>query len=78
MKEHTEAKLKIELNFVGDGRIFLNYWDNIHANDVIAEFKDDKLIKKYDDENDVEIHEPISLFEFIADIESSYLETLKS
>ena len=73
--DKTEAKINIELNFVGDGRIFLNYWDSIHAKDVCVEFKDNKLIHKYDDENETEISEIISLNGFIEKVEKSYLET---
>lgn len=32
-----EGKYTIELNLPGDGRTFLNFWDNIYGNDVIAE-----------------------------------------
>ena len=74
----TEVKLKLELNFVGDGRIFLNYWDSIHANDVIAEFKDNELIHIYDCKQENEMHEKITLQEYISIVEKSYLETIKS
>lgn len=38
-----KGKYKLELNFVGDGKLFLNYWDSIHGNDVVAEIIDNKL-----------------------------------
>lgn len=32
-----EGKYKLEINFVGDGRIFFNYWDYMQGNDVVHE-----------------------------------------
>lgn len=34
---NIEGKYNLELNFPGDGRCFLNFWDSIHGNDVCAE-----------------------------------------
>jgi len=41
-----EGKYNIEINFVGDGRIFLNFWDYVHGNDVVAQVIDGELIYK--------------------------------
>ena len=40
-----QGKYNLELNFPGDGRIFLNFWDWAHGNDVVCEVKDGKLIR---------------------------------
>jgi hypothetical protein len=40
-----EGKYELELNFVGDGRVFLNFWDFMHGDDVIAEIKDRELYR---------------------------------
>jgi len=40
----TTGKHKIELNIVGDGREFLNFWDWAHGNDVVCEIRDNSLI----------------------------------
>jgi len=37
MLKPIEGKIKLELNYPGDGRVFLNFWDSIHGNDVCAE-----------------------------------------
>lgn len=39
-----EGKYNLELNFPGDGRVFLNFWDHVHGEDVVAELMDGKLI----------------------------------
>jgi hypothetical protein len=39
-----EGKFEIEINFVGDGRIFVNYWDYMHGEDVVAEFLAGELV----------------------------------
>ena len=39
-----EGKYKIELNYPGDGRCFLNFWDWKHGNDVVAELKNGELL----------------------------------
>ena len=40
----VQGDYKIELKFV-DERVFLNYWDSIHGNDVCCQVKDGKLFK---------------------------------
>lgn len=56
-----KGKYEIELNIVGDGRVFLNYWDWAHGNDVVAEIIDGKLM--YDAGNMKD--EPITFNDFI-------------
>jgi len=33
-------KIQLELNMLGDGRMFLNYWDGAHGNDLTCQIKD--------------------------------------
>lgn len=40
---NIEGKYNLELNFPGDGRCFLNFWDSIHGNDVVAEIGEDHM-----------------------------------
>lgn len=40
MNNQLEGRYNLELNFPGDGRLFLNYWDWAHGIDVCAEVKD--------------------------------------
>lgn len=49
--EEKRLKIGLELHVVGDGRRFLNCWDAINGDDVIAEIKEGKL---YMNINDVE------------------------
>lgn len=37
IEQLPEGKHNIELNIVGDGRAFLNFWDWAHGNDVVVE-----------------------------------------
>lgn len=43
MSKDIRGKYELELNFPGDGRVFLNFWDYAHGNDVVAEMKEGKL-----------------------------------
>ena len=38
-----KLKFNIEVNFPGDGRLFLNFWDSLNGNDIIAELKNGEL-----------------------------------
>lgn len=40
---NSRLKEKLELHFPGDGRLFLNFWDWAHGNDVVVEVIDGKL-----------------------------------
>jgi len=48
MNKKVTGKYKLELNFVGGGIVYLNYWDYMYGNDVIAEF--DNGVLRLDDE----------------------------
>lgn len=67
-----EGKHKIELNYPGDGRVFLNYWDWAHGRDVCCQIIDGKLMKSnYDNEgNELPVTE-ISFSDFIKLVEES-------
>lgn len=58
-----QFKIDIEINIVGDGKIFLNFWDYIGGNDITVELKDNKL---YQNQNGCSIE--ISLQEFVEKI----------
>jgi hypothetical protein len=61
-----EGKHKLELNIVGDGREFLNFWDWAHGNDVVCEIRDNKLFYTPQDEKGNELPEKeISMAEFL-------------
>lgn len=55
-----EGKYKLELNFPGDGRCFLSFWDSIHGNDVVVEVKGGRLY--YSPENASTYTIPLSRF----------------
>jgi hypothetical protein len=55
-------KVKLELNLLEDGRKFLNFWDSIQGNDVVAEVKDGKLYV---------CNELVSLSEYIEKVRES-------
>lgn len=42
-KNLPKGKYELELNFPGDGRIFLNFWDWVYGNDVVAEIVNGQL-----------------------------------
>jgi hypothetical protein len=67
-----EGKHKIELNIVGDGREFLNYWDWAHGRDVVCEIKEGRLFKTLYDEDGKELPEQeIGFPEFIRLVKES-------
>lgn len=66
--EEKHLKINLEIHAVGDGRTFLNFWNWMNGDDVVAELKNDKLFTK--DENDVESE--ISLQEFIDRVKSKF------
>ena len=80
--ENLEGKIQLELNIVGDGRIFLNFWNPLTGEDVNAEFEDNKLMlqnipnPEYDKiekplENDY-LEKEITISEFIELVQKSY------
>lgn len=66
------GKYKLEINFVGDGRVFLNYWDYMFGQDVVAEIRDGKL---YQGE---EYEEEISFPEYLKQLEQTISQYEKS
>lgn len=71
-KNTFEGKYPLELNFVGDGRIFINFWDWRHGNDVIVELKYGKLFLSRYDENAEELPEKeITFAEYVELIKKS-------
>lgn len=66
------GKHKLEINYPGDGRVFLNYWDWAHGNDVCCQIVDGRLMKSnYDDEGNELPSTEISFSEFLQLVESS-------
>ncbi len=66
-----EGKHRLELNYPGDGRLFLNYWDWAHGNDVCCEVVDGRLMKpNYDGDGELPSTE-ITFNEFLALVEES-------
>ena len=57
-------KIQVEINYVDDGRVFLNYWNWRNGNDVCCEIVDGKLIHDYEVDGK-DTHEEITLQEFI-------------
>ena len=47
-------RFKLELNVVGEDRIYLNYWDTAHGLDVTAQIKGDKLMQFVHSETDAQ------------------------
>lgn len=41
-KEIT-GRYSLEINFVGNGIVFLNFWDAVHGNDVVVEVENGAL-----------------------------------
>lgn len=54
----TRLKINLELHIVGDGRIFLNYWNYLNGDDVISEIIDGKI---YIDDEEVSLEYFINL-----------------
>jgi hypothetical protein len=50
------GKEKLEINMVGDGRVYLNFWDWAHGNDVIVQIVNDKLLLVQEDNSQKEIN----------------------
>jgi hypothetical protein len=70
-----EGKENIELNFPGDGRTFLNFWDWAHGNDVVCQIKKGKLMLTEYDKNSKKLPErEISFQEFLKLVKKSILK----
>lgn len=57
-------KIDVEINFIEDGRVFLNYWNWRNGNDVVCEIIDGKIIHKYEVDGE-DTFEEISINDFI-------------
>ena len=66
-----QGKYNLELNFPGDGRIFLNFWDSIQGNDVIAEVINGELELTSTDHEGNETYSVITFEEYIELVKSS-------
>ncbi len=70
-------KINVELNIVGDGRVFLNYWDYMRGADVVCEIVDGKRLirSSYVGEELEEVKTEMTFEDFIKAVEgvvSSY------
>lgn len=74
----VEGKYQIELNYVGDGRLFLNFWNNCGGGDVVCQIRDGKLFLQPLDENgnDLPVRE-VAFREFLGLVEASIIEPEK-
>ena len=45
MQNKIQGGKELELKFVDETRIYLNFWDSIHGNDVCCQIKDGKIVK---------------------------------
>lgn len=87
MENKIQGGQALELKFVDKTRIYLNFWDSIHGNDVCCQIKDGKIFKfiyspkeveedELEDEpkiDDVFEEKEISLNEFIELVQLSVL-----
>ncbi len=65
-------KESLELHSPGDGRLFLNFWDWAHGDDVIVEIINDKLMLRQRDENADELpSKEITFTEFLKLVKES-------
>lgn len=74
-------KARLELNFTGDGTVYLNFWDSVCGDDVICEVGADgslTRIEYVDPEGDgisqeeyTEKRTPMTLAEYIAEVRKS-------
>lgn len=72
----SEKRLKIdlELHVVGDGRVFINFWNHINGDDVITELRDGKLYRiQYEGEDGkTETETEVSLEKFVEEVKSKF------
>lgn len=75
MTNEVQGNYKLELAYRDYNRVYLNFWDSIHGNDVCCQIKDGKLMKFKYLESEIEADEDgkldhlemteISLAEFV-------------
>lgn len=68
---NIEGKYNLELNFPGDGRCFLNFWDYFQGNDVIVEIKDTRLELTIHNEDGTESYTNITFLRYIELVKES-------
>jgi hypothetical protein len=61
--------IKLDLNIIGDGCVFLNYWDLSRGEDVVCEIKDNRLMLKVYKEDDTLDEKEITLNEWVQLVE---------
>ena len=90
MKNKIQGGYELELKFVND-RVYLNFWDSIHGEDICCQIMDDKILafvyapKEVEEDkmsdnpkiDDVFETKEISLSEFIKLVQLSVLSQLK-
>ncbi len=70
MNVPREGKIALELNYPGDGRIFLNFWNLYNGEDIVAQVIDGKLYVRHP--NDVEPGTEVSFPEFLRRVEEKW------
>lgn len=84
MQNKVQGKYGLELKFVDETRLYLNYWDSFQGQDVCCQIKDGKLYKFGYSPKEVEEDEPkiddefkqeeISLQQFVELVQDSILQ----
>jgi hypothetical protein len=91
MENKVQGGYELEVKFVDETRVYLNFWDSIHGNDVCCQIKDGKIlqfiyspaeveadeIKDEPEIEDVFEQKEISLNDFLELVQSSILESQK-
>lgn len=91
MQNKVQGDYTLEVKFVDETRVYLNFWDSINGNDVCCQIKDGKIfnfvyspaqveadeVKDKHDINDVLEQREISLTEFLELVQTSILESRK-
>lgn len=88
MQNKVHGDYPLEVKFVDETRVYLNFWDAIHGNDVCCQIKDGKIfefvyspaqveadeVKDNSEIEDVFEQKEISLTEFLELVQTSILE----
>ena len=88
MQNKVQGDYPLEVKFVDGKRVYLNFWDSIHGNDVCCQIKDGKIFKfvyspaqveadEVKDKSEIEDvfeQKEISLTEFLELVQTSILE----
>ena len=57
MQNKVQGYYPLELNFVDETRVYLNFWDAVRGNDVCCQIKNGKLYKFVFTQKELEIDE---------------------